>query len=114
MLTLFLEDKKKQVVECIREVNGQGVDPEGFFYRALLLARLGEATEALESLERAVRGGFWCVPAFLEDSLETVRETASFRELSREAKTHSTEAAAAFAAAGGAQVLSADGPSVAR
>jgi hypothetical protein len=58
MLISFMEDKKEQAVDYIRELNDHGVDPEGFFYRARLLARCDETLEALNALQRAVRGGF--------------------------------------------------------
>src|SRR5207247_1908177 len=42
MLKAFLEDRRPEAAERLRRLNDQGVDPEGFFYRARLFARLGE------------------------------------------------------------------------
>jgi serine/threonine protein kinase len=115
MLISFMEGKKEQAVEYVRKLNEHGVDPEGFFYRARLMARLDETSEALNALQRAVRGGFWCVGALLEDaSLVPVRETASFRNLLSEAETHRASAAAAFLAGRGDQLLAAGKSSTAQ
>jgi tetratricopeptide (TPR) repeat protein len=113
MLISFMEDKKEQAVDYIRELNEHGVDPEGFFYRARLLARFGDTSEALNALQAAVRGGFWCVGALLEDAyLAPVRETALFRNLLNEAETHRAEAAAAFLTGRGDQLLAASNSSL--
>jgi len=115
MLISVMEDKKEQAIQYIRELNDQGVDPEGFFYRARLLARFDETSEAFNALQRAVRGGFWCVGALLEDAcLAPVRETASFPNLLKEAETHRAEAAAAFLAGRGDQLLAAGKSSAAQ
>jgi TolB-like protein/tetratricopeptide (TPR) repeat protein len=107
MLKFFLADDRDRASESLRELNLQAVDPEGFFYRARLLARLGETAAAAGALERAVAGGFWCVPALLQDNyLEPVRITARFRELVLEAKSQAARAATAFEQANGAQLLS--------
>jgi tetratricopeptide (TPR) repeat protein len=106
MLKLLFAGERRRAVECLRELNLEGVDPEGYFYRARLLAQLGDTNEALGALDRAVRKGFWCVPALLEDAfLEPVRALPDFPGLVSEAETRAGRAAKAFADAGGERLL---------
>jgi len=106
MLKLLLAGERRRAVECLRELNLEGVDPEGYFYRARLLAQLGDTDEAFRALDRAVRKGFWCVPALLKDAfLEPVRSLSDFPSLVSEAEARASRAAKAFADAGGERLL---------
>jgi hypothetical protein len=88
MLKAFLKEKRQEAIQDLVELNKQGIDPEGFFYRARLFARLGETAQALGSLEQAVRRGFYCAPAFAHDcALETLRANTAFCELLDHADT---------------------------
>lgn len=108
MLRLLLDGERRRVVESLHELNLEGADPEGYFYRARLLAQLGEPDAALVTLEQAVRKGFWCVPALRHDAfLAVVRNLAGFSELLTEAEACAARAARAFAERGGPRVLSA-------
>ena len=50
------------------------MDPEGLFYAARQLAYLGHSDDALDALERATAGGFYCYPALVRDPwLDPVR-----------------------------------------
>jgi hypothetical protein len=90
------------------ELNIEGADPEGYLYRARLLAQLGEPDAALVTLAQAVQKGFWCVPALRDDAfLAAVRNLAGFGELLTEAEAFGARAARAFAEGGGPRVLSA-------
>jgi eukaryotic-like serine/threonine-protein kinase len=107
MLKHLFAGERRRAVECLRELNLEGVDPEGYFYRARLLAQLGETDEALGALDQAVRKGFWCVPALLKDTfLEPVRSLPAFPGLLTEAEARAGRAARAFVDAGGQRVLS--------
>jgi tetratricopeptide (TPR) repeat protein len=106
MLKLLLDGERRRAVESLHELNLEGADPEGYFYRARLLAQLGEPDAALVTLEQAVRKGFWCVPALRNDAfLAGVRSLAGFSELLTEAEARAAGAARAFADAGGPSVL---------
>jgi non-specific serine/threonine protein kinase len=106
MLKLLLDGDRRRAVESLHELNLEGADPEGYFYRARLLAQLGEPGAALVALEQAVRKGFWCVPALRDDAfLAAVRNLAGFSELLGEADACSVRAARAFAEGGGPHVL---------
>jgi TolB-like protein/Flp pilus assembly protein TadD len=107
MLKLLLAGERRRAVECLHELNLEGVDPEGYFYRARLLAQLGDTDEAFRALDCAVRKGFWCVPALLKDAfLEPVRSLSDFPSLVSEAEARRSRAAKAFADAGGERLLS--------
>jgi eukaryotic-like serine/threonine-protein kinase len=110
LLKAFLERDREQTIGFVRELNLANPDPESFFYGARFLARVGEAMEALATLQRAVRGGFYCVPALLKDSyLEPVRAATGFKELLHEAEMLSVQAQAAFVEAGGEPPSSCNG-----
>jgi tetratricopeptide (TPR) repeat protein len=107
MLTLVFDGERHRAVKCLQELNREGADPEGYFYRARLLAQLGELDAALVTLQHAVRKGFWCVPALRHDAfLAAVRNLAGFSGLLAEAEACGARAARAFADGGGPRVLS--------
>jgi len=82
------------------------MDPEGLFYAARQLAYLGRTDDALNALERATAGGFYCYPAFVRDPwLDPVRALPKFAQTLREVEARHREARAAFLAAGGDKVL---------
>ena len=107
MLKRLLDGDARRAVAALHELNLEGADPEGYFYRARLLAQLGELDAALVTLEQAVRKGFWCVPALRGDAfLADVRNLAGFSGLLTEAEACGARAARAFAEGGGRRVLS--------
>jgi serine/threonine protein kinase len=106
LLKAFLGSDRKQTVQHVREMNLANPDAESLFFGARFLAGVGETAEALETLMRAVRGGFYCVPAFLRDSyLEPVRAATRFAELLHQAEILSGQAQAAFEKAGGKDLV---------
>jgi len=97
MLELYLEDRRDEAVEQILDIDRQGIDPEGFYYRARLLSRLERVPQALMSLERAFHAGYSCAPAWEADRyLDPVRGTARFQELLASMVERSDLARAAF------------------
>jgi DNA-binding winged helix-turn-helix (wHTH) protein/tetratricopeptide (TPR) repeat protein len=106
MLKAFLDDRRPEAVEGLRRLNHWGVDPEGFFYRARLFARLGETNEAIATLAQAVRRGFFCVPGFRVDPfLEPLRCQHAFREVLAHADRMSARAKAVLTDVGEARFL---------
>ena len=108
MLKLLIDGERRRAVESLHALNLEGADPEGYFYRARLLARLGEPDAAPGTLEQAVRKGFWCVPALRDDAfLAVVRNLAGFSGLLTDAAARAARGARAFAEGGGPRQLSA-------
>jgi len=108
LLKAFLDRDRKETVELVRKAGLASDDPETFFCHARMLARVGETTEALTTLHRAVRGGFYCAAALLKDFyLEPVRAEVGFTEVLHEAEMLSAHAQAAFVEAGGEHLLAA-------
>jgi eukaryotic-like serine/threonine-protein kinase len=72
-------------------------DPEGLYYMARALARLGSHEKALDRLDRAERGGFFCYPFFVRDPwLDPLRANARFSEILRRAESNMRSARRAF------------------
>jgi hypothetical protein len=107
LLKAFLDGDRKETVEVVREA-GLAMTTRKFFFHARMLARVGETTEALTTLHRAVRGGFYCAAALLKDFyLEPVRAKVGFTKVLHEAEMLSAHAQAAFVEAGGEHLLAA-------
>jgi hypothetical protein len=82
------------------------VDPEGHFYWARSLSRIGRHTEALEKLSAVLDTGYFCADALrLDPWLEPIRKTKEFQEIQRRAEERRESARAVFAAAGGVELL---------
>ena len=81
-------------------------DPEGRFYVARMVARFGDADQALAQLEGIVADGFFCNPVLARDSwFDAVRTKPAFtRLLERCAKQHAA-AVGAFDQLDGRSVL---------
>lgn len=106
MLKAFLDDRRQEAVERLRNLNAQGLDPEGFFYRGRLLARLGETAEAIATLDQAIQRGFFCAPAFLNDSyLAHLRQQPAFCEVLHRAEMLSLRARKVLTDAGEDRLL---------
>jgi serine/threonine protein kinase/tetratricopeptide (TPR) repeat protein len=109
-LRLLLQERRAEAVAAIQKVVASGFpDPEGLYYLARQLAYAGAATEAIAVLGESAAKGFFCHPVVAADEwLDPLRALPAFRELlARMAREHRL-AVAAFAAAGGEQVLGAD------
>jgi eukaryotic-like serine/threonine-protein kinase len=107
VLRTLLEGREQESLEAMRALRQSGFrDPEGHFYLALFLARMGRIGEAQEALERIVAAGFFCVPAFTRNAwLDPVRTEAWFQRLLRQAEARHREAAVTFIRAGGERIL---------
>jgi tetratricopeptide (TPR) repeat protein len=101
MLRAYLQNRRLETVERLHKLNDQGVDPEGFFFRARLFACLKETTEAIRTLDQAVRRGFSCAPAFRCDSfLAPLRGESAFQRVVDRANRISARARALVTEAG--------------
>jgi eukaryotic-like serine/threonine-protein kinase len=81
-------------------------DPEGKYYGARSIARIGEHDLAIEQLDKAERGGFFCYPFFVRDPwLDPLRNNPRFIEILRRAESRMHDAQRAFEAHPGSRVL---------
>ena len=81
-------------------------DPEHLFYWSLMAAYSGQVESALDTLKRAVDGGFWCYTTMSREPwLEQAREEPRFAEILATARAKHLGAAAAFHEAGGDRLL---------
>jgi hypothetical protein len=103
----LLEDRRSDAVGMADEVltKWRLRDPCGTYYMARTLAAL-EHPGALPMLTRVVEGGFHCYPFFARDPwLDSLRADPDFSAIVRVAEAGYRDAAGAFAAAGGEQIL---------
>jgi hypothetical protein len=78
----LLEDKPEESVAAINRFVSDFRDPEALFYSSRHLAHLRESGRALELLERAVAGGFFCSPTIAIDPwLKGLRQQPGFAAL---------------------------------
>ncbi len=111
MLEAYLEGREEDAVAGIREIDEQGVDPEGFFYRGRLLARLGRKELALSTLSRASAIGYYCAPAWREDPyLHCLRDEPRFLTMADAVTTRCEQARRVFEEGGGTHLLRMSGP----
>lgn len=104
--TMLEGDQAESVAAVGRVTASDFGDPEGLFYLARHLSKLGQAEPALDLLERVVGGGYACYPVFAGDPwLDPVRETPRFGKLLGRAERQHQQASAAFAKLEGERVL---------
>jgi hypothetical protein len=105
LLLLIVKGSYAEAADGAAHVFEDFVDPEGHFYWARSLSRIGRRTEALEKLNSVV-DTYFCVDALrLDPWLTPIRETNEFRDIQRRAEQQRESARAAFAAAGGVELL---------
>jgi len=81
-------------------------DPEGVYYAARNLAKLGQVELALGAMAKAVDNGYFCYPAFIRDPyLDPLRGHPAFDAAMDRAKERHAEAVAAFKSAGGERIV---------
>ncbi len=81
-------------------------DPEGIFFIARNLSRVGAVDEALVCLTRAVDGGFWCIEAVVPDPwLDSLRGSPQFGDLTDRCEAGRRRAATEYARVGGERLL---------
>ena len=81
-------------------------DPEGLYFLARSLARVGELPRALQLLDRVVARGFWCAETMSRDPwLDPLRGDPEFARIVRVAEDKHLGAVVAYGAAGGPALL---------
>jgi TolB-like protein len=101
----MLEGQPDRSADAIRRV--EIPDPEGRYYVARHLARLGALEEAVTMLEGVVSDGFYCFPAMTRDPwLDALRGMPHFGAVLRTAEELHRDARIAFLQVGGDRVLS--------
>jgi eukaryotic-like serine/threonine-protein kinase len=80
-------------------------DPEAIFQRGWLLCDVGDYEGGLEYLQRAIKKGYFVVPALLRSQFDGIREHPAFRSVFAEAEAGRRQALAAFRDAGGERLL---------
>lgn len=105
---LALERKREECLATVLTLEEQGFDPEGLYFAARALVRIGEQDRGVAMLERIVERGFFCVPAFVRDPwLDPVRSESRFARLVRRAEERSRDAESEFRRLEGHRLLSA-------
>ena len=80
-------------------------DPEAIFQHGWLLCDVGDYEAGLEYLQRAIKKGYFVVPALLRSQFDGLREHPTFRAVFAEAEAGRRQALAAFSEAGGGRLL---------
>jgi serine/threonine protein kinase len=106
------DGRREEAIEAFQELASSGFrDPEGLYFYAVLSAQAGAKDLAVDLVGRAVRGGFFCLPAFQADPdvavLRGHPELDQALELARERHAYAKEA---FARRGGARILGIPSP----
>jgi hypothetical protein len=90
---LALQGQHDDCLAAIATMEDHGFDPEGLYFAARALVRIGEHDRAMRVLERVVERGFFPWPAFLRDPwLDAVRGEPRFAAVVRLAQERSHDA----------------------
>jgi len=105
-LRALLEGKPQESREATERSLAHFRDPEGRYYLARQLARLGDHDRALQELRTIVDEGFYCPQALAGDAwLDPLRSSPDFAAILERAKDGRRQAAARFIAGGGEALL---------
>lgn len=103
---LVLEGKREESYAIARTFFYKHFDPEGLYFTARVLARLGETDASLDLLDRIVEGGFYCSSVMLRDPwMDSIRGRSRFAEVVRRADSRTREAQDEFLRLNGDQLL---------
>jgi serine/threonine protein kinase/tetratricopeptide (TPR) repeat protein len=92
-----LERQHDECLAAIEAVAEQGFDPEGLYFAARALVRIGEHDRAMTMLDGVVQRGFYVWPAFVRDPwLDPLRGETRFATIVRRAQERSHEAEHVF------------------
>jgi serine/threonine protein kinase/Tfp pilus assembly protein PilF len=104
----ILENKREEALASIAQfLKERQFDPEGVYFVARSLVRLGESSQALDLLDKqVVEAGFFCYQILLSDPwLDPVRGDRRFSAIVARARERSQDAEAEFHRLGGDQLL---------
>ena len=103
---LALEGKRDEGLEVVEGFREKSFDPEGLYFTARVLAKLGEADAALTTLGRGIDGGFFCSTIMLVDPwLDSIRGTSAFNDIVQRAEARSRDAEDEFRRLTGDKIL---------
>src|SRR5262245_12470184 len=102
----MLEDKKEDAYKIAQTFFYKHFDPEGLYFTARILARLGEPEASLDLLDRVIELGFYCSAVMLRDPwMDSIRGRSRFADVVRRADARTREAAAEFQRLNGDRIL---------
>jgi serine/threonine protein kinase/tetratricopeptide (TPR) repeat protein len=108
LLLWTIEGATEKVLEEVAYAFEDFRDPEGHYYWARTMSKLGKGERALEILGKIADAGYYCVDPLLRDPwLAPVRGTPGFEKVLRRAEENREAARAKFRAAGGEALLGA-------
>ena len=102
-----IEGDRAAALAAVRISDDSGFkDPEGIYFQARSLVKVGEGKAGLAKLRYAVEQGFCCPSAMERDHwLDAQRESSEFQAILTLARNRHNEAASTFLRHGGAQIL---------
>jgi hypothetical protein len=90
----------------LRTFLDQFKDPEGLYYLARTMAKLGDTDSATLAMKRSIERGYLCYPTFASDTwLDPLRGSPEFEEAMDRARRGYASAIADFRAADGERIL---------
>jgi serine/threonine protein kinase/tetratricopeptide (TPR) repeat protein len=107
VMLAVIEGDGSRVQDLVRIIGDLGEpDAEGVYMLARFLCMHGDPDQGLAYLDQAIRGGYWCYPAFVRDPwLDPVRDRPEFARILKRAEALNREAAQVFTDAGGDRLL---------
>jgi serine/threonine protein kinase len=103
---LVLEGKKEESYAIARTFFDKHFDPEGLYFTARVLARLGEPQACLDMLDRVIERGFYCSAIMLRDPwLDPVRGQPRLNDIIKRAEARTHDAASEFIRLNGNRIL---------
>jgi len=102
----LIEDRRPDDLSSLRSLVGQFNDPEGLYYLARSLAKLGELDSAVPAMVKSVDRGCFCYPTFSSDPwLNDLRGHPEFEAAMARAKAGHQAARQDFINAGGERIV---------
>jgi serine/threonine protein kinase len=103
---LVLEGRKEESFTIAQTFFYKNFDPEGLYFTARILARLGEPDVSLELLERIVEEGFYCSAVMMRDPwMDSIRGQSRFVKVVQRADARTREAEEEFRRLDGHRLL---------
>jgi len=103
---LALEGKKEEGMKVVEDFWKKDFDPEGLYFTARVLAKLGETDAPIAMLARMIDGGFFCPTIMQRDPwLDSIRGRSAFTDIVQRAEAKSRDAEDEFKRLGGDKIL---------